>query len=91
MAGGQLVEREPTSLVGGHAMHAAIGAGHDHVHADERLAVDADGDLELDRRLALPHEPRNEHNTIVAILTHLGLDPDPPTIARARDPTDVAA
>jgi hypothetical protein len=26
-----------------------------------------------------------------AALTHLGIDPDPPTIARARDPTDDAA
>ena len=29
--------------------------------------------------------------SIVAILTHLGLDPHPPPIARARDPTDDAA
>ena len=43
------------------------------------------------RRRALRHEPRNEHNTIIAILTPLGLDPDPPTIARARDSTDDAA
>jgi hypothetical protein len=33
----------------------------------------------------------NERDAVVAILTHLGLDPDPPTIARARDPTDDAA
>ena len=33
----------------------------------------------------------NERDAIVAILTHLGLDPDPPTLARARDPTDDAA
>ena len=32
----------------------------------------------------------NERDAVVAILTHLGLDPDPPTIARARDPTDAA-
>jgi len=32
-----------------------------------------------------------ERTAIVAILTHLGLDPDPPTIAHARDPTDDAA
>ena len=68
----------------------AIPHRREHARVDH-APVDADGDLELDRRLALPHEPRNEHNTIVAILTHLGLDPDPPTIARARDPTDVAA
>jgi hypothetical protein len=33
----------------------------------------------------------NERDAVVAILNHLGLDPDPPTIARARDPTDDAA
>jgi hypothetical protein len=33
----------------------------------------------------------NERGAIVAILTHLGLDPDPPPIAHARDPTDDAA
>ena len=33
----------------------------------------------------------HERDAVVAILTHLGLDPDPPTIARARDPTDDAA
>jgi hypothetical protein len=33
----------------------------------------------------------NEREAIVAILKHLGLDPDPPPIARARDPTDDAA
>ena len=33
----------------------------------------------------------NERDAIGAILNHLGLDPDPPTIARARDPTDDAA
>lgn len=32
----------------------------------------------------------NEKDAVVAILTHLGLDPDPPAIARARDPTDDA-
>jgi hypothetical protein len=33
----------------------------------------------------------HERDAIVAILTHLGLDPDPPAIARARDPTDDVA
>ena len=33
----------------------------------------------------------NERDAIVAILNHLGLEPDPPTIARARDPTDGVA
>jgi hypothetical protein len=28
---------------------------------------------------------------ITGILTHLGLDPEPPTLARARDPTDDVA
>jgi hypothetical protein len=32
-----------------------------------------------------------DRDAIVAVLTHLGLDPDAPTIARARDPTDDAA
>ena len=33
----------------------------------------------------------NDRDAVVAILNHLGLDPDPPTIARARDPTHDAA
>ena len=33
----------------------------------------------------------NERDAIVSILNHLGLDPDPPAVARARDPTDDAA
>ena len=33
----------------------------------------------------------NEREAIVAILKHLGLDPEPPPIASARDPTDDAA
>jgi ribosomal protein S27E len=33
----------------------------------------------------------NEREAIVAILTHLGIDPDPPPMARARDPTDDVA
>ena len=33
----------------------------------------------------------NEPDAIAAILNHLGLDPLPPTLARARDPTDDAA
>ena len=32
----------------------------------------------------------NDREAIVAILNHLGLDPDPPVVARARDPTDDA-
>jgi hypothetical protein len=32
-----------------------------------------------------------DRDAVVAVLTHLGLDPDPPVIARARDPTDDAA
>ena len=33
----------------------------------------------------------NERQAIVAILNHLGLDAEPPVVARARDPTDDAA